>query len=141
MSVDYYSYVLVGVEVDPNKLWIPSRTRNCSCVVPYMDSFNYCPNCGKEVFRKDTIKKPELKETLNDAFPFGEEIVGCPVIYSTNRERAFIAYQVQEVKNGAIGIGEMDFQLCKKYMKDKLEPLGLWNENHFGIWGVSNCSY
>ena len=34
-----------------------------------------------------------------------------------------------------------DLKSIKNEMRDQLSPLGLWEEDKFGLWAVQHCSY
>ena len=57
MSVDYYSYLVIGCGVDQEKLEIPTKIRACECDTDLfkIEDMKFCPNCGKKYGKKIMI--------------------------------------------------------------------------------------
>jgi len=44
MGADYYSYLVVGCEIDDSKFEIPTKVRACECPIDGIERMKFCPN-------------------------------------------------------------------------------------------------
>ncbi len=44
MGVDYYSYAIIGIQIDPKKLVTETKERGCKC--EEVPTGKFCSNCG-----------------------------------------------------------------------------------------------
>lgn len=140
MGADYYSYLIVGCEIDEKKLKIPKKVRNCRCKVNNIESSEYCSKCGRPAWDEDYDLLDGVNEDEDKFFEFD-------IVHNTDDKNCWLAISMKEVGDSegvfdAVkletpdNIGEL-----RKKMKAKLGPLGLWDEEKFGVWAIQYCSY
>ena len=55
---------------------------------------------------------------------------------------AFVCCKSSDYKNDPfLDISNINIEEVKTKMREKLEPIGLWDEETFGLWSVQYCSY
>ena len=130
-------FSIIGLEVNSYKLFITKKVRSCKCKIDDIEKFKFCPNCSKKTLEDYDEPIPQIEENYSDKDAlFGESILGYPLIYTANGNRAFVAVSVACLDRGdAIKIELKDnlFEIKSKLKKD-MEPLGFWNEKKFGFW-------
>lgn len=127
MSVDYYSYAVLGVELPVDKLYrTVVREHKEHKVTPGM---KYCPVCGEQAF-------VEVKEALFDEDE--QRVGGLDLIWSTDEEQAFVGLVAVE-REICFKVDSLDG--IKAWLREELEPFGLWDEDKFGLYAVQYCSY
>lgn len=140
MSVDYYQHLIIGCKIDINKIKIPERVRNCDCDIQNIDTIKYCPECGRAAW-VDSWKAIEGYDETDYPATF----LNMPLVYDTDEANCWVAIQKQDLKDdisSSIKFKNIeDIEALKKEIKSKLEPIGLWNEEDFGIWAIQNISY
>lgn len=146
MSVSYSSYAVIGVKIDPKKLVITEKVRNCSCEVKNIEKKKFCSSCGKKVFVEEDTYIPQYDDDAHKKdFPFYYSLCGFPLIYNTDNIDAFVAFICCECDdyndNPFSDLSNINIEEVKTKMREKLEPMGLWNEENFGLWAVQYCSY
>lgn len=136
MSVDYYSYAVIGLKIDPSSLMKKTKKRGCNCKIEQIGKF--CPECREPSYVID--------ETPIEGYDYSEQTFhGYKVVFSTDEQEAFICaiYAMSrsyEDKPSLSGV-PYDIKKLKEDMKNVLGPLGFWNEKEFGLWSVLHCSY
>ena len=138
MGADYYSYAVIGVKIDPEKLTKVTQVRGCDCDTDLTGKF--CSNCGAEIFVEEEENIPEYdedKETLYDH----------KIIFRTDNETAIVAVIFAKDKdynkdnNHSFEQIPDNIKELKEELKNTLSPLGFWDEKEFGLWSVLYCSY
>jgi predicted RNA-binding Zn-ribbon protein involved in translation (DUF1610 family) len=133
MSTNVYSCAIFGIQVNGDKLQEAKKmTRNCDCEVKNIKIVNFCPNCGKQFMRTETSDISAFnrdKETLCD----------YPVFMDSDNNMVYIGIKTRKVdplRGQSFSSSSIpdDVKEYKKKMRDTLIPLGLWDENKFGIW-------
>ena len=140
MGADYSSYSIIGLKVDPDKLYTEAIRKTYNHNHP--ENMKFDPETGKKLW--ETRQEPISQFNESE-----EEFSGYPVVFGTDRGEAFICIYCASgtYSNGGSNSSftkiDEDFNLIKekKEMKNLLEPLGLWNEKDFGLWTVLHCSY
>lgn len=140
MGANYYSYLIVGCEVDEKKLKVPKRVRNCKCKVDNIESAEYCPKCGAAAWYEGYDPVEGINEDEDRFFDFD-------IVHNTDDRNCWLAIRMKEVgdSEGCFDAVMLetpdDLSDLRKEMKDKLGPLGLWDEKKFGVWAIQYCSY
>lgn len=135
MSASCHSYATIGVGIDPKKLFVEQKERNCSCKEIDLTK-RYCSECGELVYR---VSSEPIKE-----FSDWEHLKGYDVFFSTNNAYAVISMIGTSVSSYSdSGCAPMipipaDLDVIKNKMRDTLLPLGLWDETTFGLWCIQS---
>ena len=128
---------VVGIKVDRNKFYANKLVRNCSHVFPKeFPNPDYCPFCGNKSFRSLRSPIPEFNE-------FNMTINTLPVFATNGANKEFIVgSSTPKVSRDSYDkfaymnlMGYENLINLKNIFKEKLEPIGLWNET-FGIYVV-----
>ncbi len=136
MGVDYTSYAVIGVKIDPEKLYIEETKRGCNCEKTPTEKF--CSDCGAKSFI-------ESKEPIA-SYDEDENVLGYRILWGTNCEKAVIAISWSEdddygQEDNSFAQIPNNLEELKNKMKNALGPVGLWDEKNFGLWSVIHCSY
>lgn len=131
MGVDYTAYTIIGSRVSRAALYRLEQRQVCEHVIP--EQFAYCPECGQQ--RLVTVKTPlydERSETIN----------GLQVILIAETEDAYIAqwYRKTDMYDEPARAFVPNQEHAMKSVQVALEPLGLWDEQQFGLWTVLEAS-
>lgn len=131
MGYDASAVMIIGVRYNRGELdtslYIRNRERNCDHDVK--GSTRYCPECGKHVFR-DTSQPVEGYDQDN------ETVFGLKRVYCDHTDWEFIAYHVVRMGSGlieSIDSRAVPLPEIRETVRKKLEPLGLFHENDFGL--------
>jgi len=143
------SYAVLGVRIDKEKLYKRVRIRGCQeCddeggispkneMCPDEESsknFTYCPVCGHAPFCDELIPIEGFDPW--DLTLHREELI-------SSHEDFYYGVWSQDSWDGrdcANFTGLMDPAAAMEEIKNFLEPLGLWNPDEFGIWGILDAS-
>jgi len=137
MGADYYSYVVIGCEIDKSKLYTSTKARACYCIVDGIEDTSFCSNCGKPVW-KDEL---DVAEGFDES---KETLCGYNLIYGTDHERCWVAISDAEAddRNDAVKLeAPDDLAKLRKELKTAIGPVGFRDEKKFGIWVINYCSY
>ena len=151
MTVDVTNYLLIGVEIDKEKLWEKKQIRVCKHKIENKIHGKFCPECGKLLWEDKNEYIKEYKDndkTLGEKFGC-ESLCGHKIFYTTDNRRVFVGVELIKLvdkNDDAVIIPDKMFkdsfiQEKKQQIKKELEPLGMWNEKKFGFWMISYCSY
>ncbi len=122
------SFVLIGLDVVRDKLYHREKKRACECEIENAETMEYCSKCGGGVMREVDVPIPEMVDYKIGDFPVIDNFEGdatfiaIPGTYKTGDEYDMIKVKIPE------NLNEM-----KENMKNVLEPLGMWDEDSFGI--------
>ncbi len=137
MGADYYSYAVIGIEIDPEKLVTETEERGCDC--KEVPTGKFCSSCGATATVK--VKAEDIIWEIEE----DDDFHGYKIIFGTDREKAYIsAVWAEEDEDGSINCFNQipnDIEGIRNKMKDTLDPLGLWDEKKFGLYSVLYCSY
>jgi len=149
MGADYSSYAVVGVEIDQSKLFTTEKVRGCKCDMGDVnpETTKFCPLCGKEVWKEEETPIPAYNEDA-DSGPFYRCLGPYMLVFTTDYRRCFAGVILCGPADGDRGdedalMAELPYDLksIRDEMRRQLEPLGLWQEDKFGLWAVQHCSY
>ena len=148
--MDSYATAVVGVEIDIEKLYFDEKIESCrangctkkkECPAKENSDFKFCPECGKKPWK--LIQKP-----IKDWDECDQKLGKFKVHFSTDQQYAVvgvlatdlvrIGYDDKEISFAKL---PSDIEKQKQEIKEFLEPLGLWDEEKFGMWSVGCCSY
>ncbi len=122
------SFIVIGVTVDTDQLYTKKEVRNCECDLEGLESL-YCPKCGKETMTTESDPIPAFKN---------ENSIGDFEVHDMYNEVSVIAIPGTYDYNSDYGMEKINvpenIAELKEQMKIALEPLGLWEEDSFGIW-------
>lgn len=146
MGVDWYSMTCIGLKVPKEKVIVEvEECRNlCSCVPQTPDNYpetKYCPKCGQLVRR--LVKSDKLLFDIPEDY-YNEEsrIKGWEVKHDTDAYNFYICIftsgLVERYKISSIPV--ITTETIAKFKAD-MESVGLWDEEQFGLWTVTYCSY
>jgi hypothetical protein len=162
MSVSYYARAVVGIEL-PNESSIPRaiiKKRKKAFEHDYPDDgfMNFHPKDGRKLWTDEKIEsKSNYPSILFDCSSMPEEgsvregqcLISFPkgieITYSTDRRRRFVGRVVNTCSSDSdedVGFSKvLDTETLKESLRVLLEPVGLWDEDKFGIYSVLYCSY
>jgi hypothetical protein len=141
MGVDYSAVALIGVRVDLDNLMPKKKVK--AFPHDYPEETMFCPKTGRKLW--------DVERVPVDGYDEGKDLfhgfrVHAGTNWSDGTHEMFIAFESVRVKDddgtairhltGVNCISEMS-----KCMQSVLEPLGMWDENEFGLWVVLVCSY
>jgi len=138
MGYDACAVAVIGVKCSPgvikSALFKLGQERGCKHELP--DGMNFCPECGAAsyVTVSNAIDEYEDGEGDGDKL-YGYELVHRGEGYYDDPE--YIAYVtsgcVSARQSKSINLGELNLIDIEIEMKEKLEPLGLWDRKRFGL--------
>lgn len=130
-------FSIIGLEINSYKLFVTKKVRSCECRIDGIEKFKFCPNCGKKPLEDYDEPISQIEENYSDKNAlFGETLLGYPLVYTANGNRAFVAISVVCLDQGdaaKIELKDNIFELKEKLKKD-MGTLGFWNEKKFGFW-------
>lgn len=140
MGVDYYATALIGCEVPRDVFFRTVKKRGCRSEL--VEGAQFCPSCGKPTWIEEEMGPWEV---LEDDHKLGLHLKGkageiVRFAFTTDEKRGFAGLY-------RIGAGDDAGRLpwpdrcVKEATREALEPLGLWDEESFGLWAVQYCSY
>lgn len=131
MSASYYSHAVLGCELPVTKLFMEVTEEHEEHPVP--PGAKFCPTCGK----------PAATKRIVPIFNERDERVGrFNIVWSTDRERAFVGLVSSDGNYRRTGRVQVeDISTLKRQLQHTLQPLGLWDEDKFGLHAVLYCSY
>lgn len=142
MGADYHSYSVLGVEIDPEKLYTKKTQRACSCDIEcYKDTPpKFCTNCGNPFL--ETVKWPI------DGWDEDKDFRGLKIVFGTDRERAYVSLDrfichesdYSKPKVAFVQITPNDLKELKEELRTTLGE-EFWDEEKFGLYSVLYCSY
>lgn len=128
------SFIVIGVMVDKNKLYVTKAERNCDCEVDGIENMKFCSECGATVMGKVKVNIPEIEDYKIEEFPIHEfndhSIISIPETYKKGYEDDINFVKIPE-----------NWNELKEKMKETLEPLGLWDDKEFGVWSGVEGEY
>lgn len=137
MGVDYSTYVVIGCEIDKEKLYISEKVRSCDCDVDGIENMSFCSKCGKTVWK-------EIEDTVEGYDESKDTLFGYDLRYGTDHERCWVIIRGARAddKNSAIKLEVIDnISELREELKAAIGPAGFWEEKKFGIWAIHYCSY
>lgn len=133
MSTQRHAALVVGVKIDKSKVFVDTRIRGCRHPIHGICPGNFCNQCGNQIWINGTTIIPEYEDedeiTLAGVQVFSDDndtmIVG---------ERSItVGFYTDQGTSGMMPQGA-DSDLYKERLREKLEPLGLWDQEKFGTW-------
>jgi hypothetical protein len=147
MGTDWYSYAVIGFEIDVETLYTTKKVRNCSCSIEFDESKppRFCIECGSP-FMKDS-KWPI------DGFDEDEKLGDMRIVFGTDRKTAFIGELISSTSShkcfrgdeeGSFKRIETDVETMRqnieKALGKELFEAVVYTET-FGLHSVLCCSY
>ena len=130
MSVSYYSYAVIGCEVEIEKATVTKRYNHIPSHKVLPEDF-FCRECG-EMVKEEVKVNVELEDKLGV----------LELVWSTDQEKAFISYFIKVDDNMQFRFMDISNTLqMKEDIEKVLEPLEMWDEEKFGLYVVQYCSY
>jgi len=128
-----YAVCLVGLRVDSDKLqkvlYKKDLRRSCSCFKEVPKS-KYCPECGEPVWKMVKVPIDGYGEDCKFLdFTLYTRAGNRHPEYISIRSTGYIGFS----QSGIIDSEELDLPVMMEFMRIKLEPLGLWDAQSFGI--------
>lgn len=133
MSVDYNAYAVLGVMIPKEKLFRISTVPHEEHPIP--EGAEFCPKCGKRV---SVTEKTPIYEEGSRQNNWTDLLGSFPIVWGTDQEEAYVG---EWTRNGRKPIVPSSFETIKAKLREVLEPLGLWDEETFGLYAVLYCSY
>lgn len=135
MGADYYSYSVVGIEIDEKKLYLPPKKVK-AFKHDYPESMKFSPDNGKPLW--DTEEQP-----VPGYDPDDEKLGKYRIYHGTDHSVAVVGIGVEaggyKKQYDFMKLGNTD--KLKNELEDFLTPLGLWDKDKFGLYSICYCSY
>ncbi len=133
MGATYYTYAVLGVEIDPARLTMQHQVRGCNHPLPPCVPQKFCPECGKPTWREEQQDIPAYDRDR-------DKLAGLDVATTTDRARCFVGMVVAAHDEAARIATDAALDNVLR-IRDALQRFGLWDEKRFGFWAVQRCSY
>lgn len=129
MSTTYHAAAILGCRIDESKIFFKKEIRTCDH--PLSDNNpKFCSECGKSVFL--------MVDTAIDEYDYSDQTLsGLRVFGNYVSDQVIIAVDSSIVDSEEWISTRIDPDHTigsHSYLKEVLEPLGLWDEKQFGIW-------
>jgi hypothetical protein len=143
MGADYKSYAVIGIKIE-NKL-IPRKKHKMKAFThDFPENWVADPTTGRKLWQE--YDEPEFSFDAYERASIKPKLpTGVAVFYETNNggeEPAFVlGYGITGVDfyTGCKVLPDVD--KLKADLKELLTPLGLWDEQKFGLYSICHCSY
>ena len=143
MSCGCYVKVVLGVKIAREKIFVPTTVPSCECDIENRGAIIFCPKCGKKVGTK--IEEVPIPSYVGECEGDDDENIGGYGVFwdeSHDSEEAFVGELLR--KSDDLMYNPLSQQIVvpddperfKARIKEKLNPLELWNEKEYGIWLV-----
>lgn len=130
MSTEYWPIACIGLRIPKNKLIITRLKRDCTC--PVEGYFKYCPECGKPWSKMKDVPDESLVSHKPDSSDW--RVLGYRLMWQHRRpEESKFAILCVINTDSTERVYSLNIPLLSLEMKQKTEPLGLWNESEFGL--------
>ena len=128
------SFILIGMKIDADKLYTEEFKDSCDCDID-RENNTFCPQCGTRV-KKVSVRTPIPEyveyESIGEFEIHDDDQNSFAIIPGTYHSGGEYTTEKMDIAD--------DIDQQKQKMKDFLEPLGMWNEEDFGIWyGTRYC--
>lgn len=142
MSTNYTAHTILGVKIKYDKLFRTEEQRTCDCQIgtSVIANSNFCPACGQPLFEEVKIA---IDLSVEDGY-YEDKCFGLYLIRTYEEDYAYIGINLgsnsidSEENKSFYRLPEQFNQ--RKYMREILEPHGLWDERKFGIWTILDVS-
>lgn len=134
MGASWKAITIIGCKVT-GKLTRIVSVRGCEHPLIVQNS-KFCAECGKPMH----VDEEQNIDDFNDSDMLGT----LNICSSTDNEEMFAGIRIgsHTDRDDKPECGRIDdFDAMKKRVRSELEPLGLWDEEWFGVWTVLHCSY
>lgn len=155
MGADYYAKVVIGVRVQASKLYEKKTVKAFDHDFP--SDWKVDPKSGRSLWERQTTFVLGEHGVLEDDYEWrdGRQPKGAKaaVVFEQGRgddrgDHAYIGRVIAQIEVGRQGengnkkVVDSDFDLTHEaaFLRELLEPLGLWNKRNFGVWLVSYVS-
>ncbi len=125
MGYDATAQTIIGVKINEKHLYENKPVRCCQH--PEKDS-KFCSECGKPMWKDCQVRKDFYDDdnVVSEVFNLVE---------LQHADWCFIGLVAESGSQGApVKQTITDIEFVKQELKEVLEPLGLWEEESFGIW-------
>lgn len=128
MGVDYTAKAVIGLRVFKDELYKQQTVKTFAHHYEEDTDVRFCPKTGRPLFALKNVPIPEYQEDESLA-GFAVHTLG----YCGEADYILVGHGIESDGEPDMidieGINEMRVD-----MKAKLEPLGLWDEEEFGLW-------
>lgn len=138
MSVNFYSYSVIGVEIDEDDLYQPAKMVK-AFEHNHGRDVKFCPQTGKECWK-------EVREPISEWDEY--QTLGEYKVHHSTDQRRYVVGIVASETGSSDGGDDVAFNKLphniegeKERLKSFLKPLGLWNDRKFGLYAILYCSY
>lgn len=151
MGVTWRAYAVIGSKIDKSKVFHEDDVRCCEHALPDKNT-KFCPECGAKAWERDWVSLPEFDdgEFLCGDHYCQAQLAGLPVVYpgpacslpdgTPISILVAVAFAQVDEEGEMSQIKGTDLRAAKEKVKAALEPIGLWDEEAFGVWVMLSCS-
>ncbi len=139
MSTEYHTVLVVGVEIDKSKVFKKTLVRGCRHSIDSLTPGHFCARCGNKIWINGIEIIPEYEDEHEIT------LAGIPVfsdddnLMVVGHRSITIGFYTDQGTSGMMPQGA-DNDQYKEKLRQKLEPLGLWDKDKFGTWIIMWCS-
>lgn len=138
MSVNYSAKAVIGVRINPDKLYAKKKFKAFDH--NFSELQNFCSQTGRRLWIEKEFPIDGYDAIRNKLF-------GFPVVYGTDGSEAFIcvAAATDTHSNGGnnsfMTSIDINLEWQKQKLKNVLLHLEMWDDAEFGLWAVLRCCY
>ncbi len=139
MGADFSAYTIIGISIDKERLFEPSKIVRAYDHNYFETDGEYCPRTGKKLWKIVQDSIPEWD---------GDEELGEYKVHRSTNGYDYIIGVVAADDTYSNGGNSVDFTRLpdnlaelKQDLKNYLEPLGMWDETNFGLYSILYCSH
>lgn len=153
MGADYSAYAVIGCQVELDNIPVKKeRVKAFKHDYPDDGEIKFDPKTGKALWK--TVEYPEFAFDY-DKYDHPDDNGGKTKIVKLGTLKMYHGTDGEPTVLG-VGTGENtysnggedcdfmplpDMESIKKKVKEVLEPIGMWNEETFGLYSILYCSY
>lgn len=141
MGADWYARAVLGCEVT-GKLYRIELKPSCAHAFD-RTAFKFCPHCGKD--SRDVENEVPIAGYDPDEGVINTRSGPVRVAWTTDQKRMFAGFVAKADDHYSDGASMMPSSpglvAPADWVREALEPLGLWDPATFGLWALLYCSY
>ncbi len=133
MSTTYHAAAIIGCRIPRSKIFLKKKIRTCEHTLSEGNP-KFCQECGKRIHL--TI------DSAIDEYNSDNNTIGGLGVFGNNfSDQVLLAADAavvdcEEWISDMISINPSSHNRLKQKIKSILEPLDLWDEEQFGVWGM-----
>ncbi len=148
MSTTYHAVAVVGCRITKDSVFSDDYERVCEHPIPGIDSdvrritfvgdkIGFCTECGKRLWRPGLISIPAYQGSVEHCDE--ATLAGFPVFFNDFSDHILVAGRHVKLDDNNQDWMDIchtnfaDWERAQHAIQEKLEPLGLYDRNEFGL--------